>query len=150
MLGEGFGEMQNRENTEMVVDFTGGVGPTAVGFGGDVQRPAVDDAGKVTFVFEVSCDQLVELFGLLRIQEVTTVDLRQRADGLAQHRPDAVAAAAKLVRQCCPDAVAVEENRARTGCPLTSLPRPIVRHLGACDPFDLVEALVDPFGRHAR
>ena len=103
--------MQNRENTEIVVHFTGGVGVTAVGFGGDVQRPAVDDAGKVTFVLEVSCDQLVQLLGLLRIQRVTTVDLRQRADGLTQHRADAVTAAAKLVGECCPDAVAVEENQ---------------------------------------
>ena len=46
--------------------------------GADVQRPAVDDAGKVALVFDVRVDQLVQLPGLLRIQRVSTVDFRQR------------------------------------------------------------------------
>ena len=109
MLGERFDEMQDRENTEMVV-----ISPdlsAAPRFGADVERPAVDDAGKVAFVFEMSFDQLMELLGLLRVQRVSTVDFGQLRDRTVQDHPDAVAAAAQLIGQRCPEAVGVEKNQ---------------------------------------
>jgi hypothetical protein len=45
-VGDGFDQMQDRENAYAVVDF-GGIRVSA-----DVQRPAVDDASKVAFVFD--------------------------------------------------------------------------------------------------
>src|ERR1700744_58802 len=111
VLCEGFGEMQDCENTEMIVDFIRRGGVPIVGFGAHVKRPTVDDAGEVTLVFEVRLNQLVELLRPLGVQPVSTVNLRQCGDGLVQDYPYAVAAAAQSVGHCCPEAIAVEEDQ---------------------------------------
>ena len=59
----------------------------------------------------MSFDQLMDLLGLLRVQRVSPVDLGQLRDRTVQDRPDALAAAAQLVGQRCPEFVAVEKNQ---------------------------------------
>ncbi len=75
MVCDGLDEVQDHQNAYVGVYFGGICTRTlAVRIGADVQRPAVDDACDVAFLFEVRFEQLAQLLGLPRVQRVPTVD----------------------------------------------------------------------------